>query len=79
MFNTGTVVGVSANIFGSGYPRNFVPSYSWGGASGFTTYKTTKAFETATAMMARRKVEFDSTEEAILTHVFEITKAWRKS
>lgn len=29
MFNTGTVVGVSANIFGSGFPRNFVPSFSW--------------------------------------------------
>ncbi len=79
MFNTGTVVGVSANVFGSGYPRNFIPSYSWGGASGFTTYKTTKAFETATAMMARRKVDFDDKEEAILTHVFEITKVWRKS
>ena len=40
MFNTGTVVGVSANIFGSGFPRNIIPSFSWGGNSGFTTYKT---------------------------------------
>ena len=47
MFNTGTVVGVSANIFGSGFPRNFVPSFTWGGAQGFTTYLTKKAFETA--------------------------------
>ena len=38
MFNTGTVVGVSVNIFGSGVPRNFVPSFSWGGKSGFTTF-----------------------------------------
>ena len=77
MFNTGTVVGVSANIFGSGFPRNFVPSYSWGGASGFTTYLPKKAFETAKIMMSRRGVEFHAQEEAILNHVFEETKKWR--
>lgn len=78
MFNTGTVVGVSANIFGSGFPRNFVPSFSWGGASGFTTYMTKKAFETARLVMSRRGVEFDEKEAAILEHVFEETKKWRK-
>lgn len=78
MFNTGTVVGVNANIFGSGFPRNFVPSYSWGGASGFTTYLTKKAFEVAKVVMARRKVEFTAEDEAILTHVFDETKKWRK-
>ncbi len=78
MFNTGTVVGVSANIFGSGFPRNFVPSYSWGGASGFSTYLPKKAFETAKVMMARRGQEFDEKEAAILTHIFEETKKWRK-
>lgn len=78
MFNTGTVVGVSANIFGSGFPRNFVPSFSWGGASGFTTYITKKAFETARLVMNRRGVEFDEKEAAILEHVFEETKKWRK-
>ncbi|MFH6971881.1 GlmU family protein [Flavobacterium petrolei] len=78
MFNTGTVVGVSANIFGSGFPRNFVPSFSWGGASGFTTYITKKAFETARLVMSRRNVEFDEREAAILEHVFEETKKWRK-
>ncbi len=77
MFNTGTVIGVSANIFGSGFPRNFVPSYSWGGASGFTTYKTNKAFETATAMMGRRKVEFNSIEQEILEVVFDQSAKWR--
>ncbi|QXP53540.1 GlmU family protein [Cellulophaga sp. HaHa_2_1] len=77
MFNTGTVVGVSANIYGSGFPRNFVPSYSWGGASGFTEYLPTKAFETARLVMSRRGIEFDEKEEAILTHVFEETKKWR--
>lgn len=78
MFNTGTVVGVSANIFGSGFPRNFVPSFSWGGASGFTTYLTKKAFETARLVMARRNIVFDEKEAAILEHVFEETKKYRK-
>ena len=78
MFNTGTVVGVSANIFGSGFPRNFVPSFSWGGAAGFTTYITKKAFETAKLVMGRRNVDFDEIEASILEHVFEETKKWRK-
>jgi UDP-N-acetylglucosamine diphosphorylase/glucosamine-1-phosphate N-acetyltransferase len=78
MFNTGTVVGVSTNIFGSGFPRNFVPSFSWGGAGGFTTYVTKKAFETAKLVMGRRNIDFDETESAILEHIFEETKKWRK-
>ncbi|MEP2937282.1 MAG: GlmU family protein [Gilvibacter sp.] len=78
MFNTGTVVGVSANIFGAGFPRNFIPSFSWGGSSGTTTYRTNKAFETATAAMARRKIPFTAVDAAILEHVFEETKKWRR-
>jgi UDP-N-acetylglucosamine diphosphorylase/glucosamine-1-phosphate N-acetyltransferase len=78
MFNTGTVVGVSANIFGSGFPRNFVPSFTWGGAQGFTTYITKKAFETARIAMSRRSVEFDEVEARILESVFEQTQKWRK-
>lgn len=78
MFNTGTVVGVSANIFGAGFPRNFIPSFSWGGAAGFTTYVTKKAFQTAKLVMERRNLDFDEKEEAILEHVFEETKKWRK-
>ena len=78
MFNTGTVVGVSTNIFGSGFPRNFVPSFSWGGPAGFPTYITKKAFETARIVMARRNIEFDEKEARILEHVFEQTKKWRK-
>ncbi len=78
MFNTGTVVGVSANIFGSGFPRNFVPSFTWGGAQGFTTYLTKKAFETARIAMSRRLVEFDEVEARILEAVFEQTQKWRK-
>jgi UDP-N-acetylglucosamine diphosphorylase/glucosamine-1-phosphate N-acetyltransferase len=78
MFNTGTVVGVNANIFGSGFPRNFVPSFSWGGAAGFTTYKTKDAFEVATRVMERRGLVFNETEQDILTHVFELTEKYRK-
>lgn len=78
MFNTGTVVGVSANIYGGGFPRNFVPSYSWGGASGMVTYKTNKAFETAKAMMERRGVEFTQEDQKIMEHVFEQTAKWRR-
>jgi UDP-N-acetylglucosamine diphosphorylase/glucosamine-1-phosphate N-acetyltransferase len=78
MFNTGTVIGVSTNIFGAGFPRNFVPSFSWGGASGFTTYLTKKAFETAKIVMSRRNVEFSEEDAKILEHVFEETKKYRK-
>lgn len=78
MFNTGTVVGVSANIFGAGFPRNYIPNFTWGGAQGTQVYLPKKAFETAKIVMARRNVEFTSQEEAILTHVFNETKDWKK-
>lgn len=77
MFNTGTVVGVSANIFGSGFPRNFIPSFSWGGSSGLSVYQTNKAKETARLVFQRRQIEFDEKEQQILEHVFEITKKYR--
>ena len=78
MFNTGTVVGVSANIFGAGFPRNFIPSFSWGGPQGQTTYTINKAFEVAEIVMARRAVVFDETEKAILTKVFELSEQYRR-
>jgi UDP-N-acetylglucosamine diphosphorylase/glucosamine-1-phosphate N-acetyltransferase len=78
MFNTGTVIGVNCNIYVPGFPRNFVPSFSWGGASGFTTYQPQKAFEAAKVMMARRGVEFNEMDAKILNHVYEETKRWRK-
>ncbi len=77
MFNTGTVIGVNANIYVPGFPRNFIPSFSWGGASGFTTYLPKKAYEAAEVMMARRGVVFDEQEAEILNHVFESTKKYR--
>ncbi|WP_442266753.1 GlmU family protein [Tenacibaculum sp. ZS6-P6] len=77
MFNTGTVVGVSANIFGSGFPRNFIPSFSWGGASGFTEYKMSKVSEVAEVVMKRRNVVYDEQEHKILSTVFEQSKQYR--
>ena len=77
MFNTGTVVGVCANIFGSGFPRNFVPSFSWGGAAGMVTYDVKKAFETARIVMSRRNIDFTEQDEAILAEVYEQTEKLR--
>lgn len=73
MFNTGTVVGVSANIFGPGFPRNFIPSFAWGGASGFTTYKIQDALDVASRVFERRGLIFDEVEQEILLHIYELT------
>ena len=79
MFNTGTVIGVSANIFGSGFPRNFVPSFSWGGAAGFTAYQIKKVFEVAKVVMKRRGLELTETDKKILHHVYDETSKNRTS
>ncbi len=78
MFNTGTVVGVSANIFGAGFPRNFIPSFSWGGAHGFTTYALNKVFETIETVMARRQKKFDRQEQDVVAKIFSLTEKYRK-
>lgn len=77
MFNTGTVVGVAANIFGSGFPRNFIPSFSWGGASGFQTYDIKKAFITAERVLERRKQVLSTEDRAILQHIYDISARYR--
>ena len=74
MFNTGTVVGVSANIYGSNFPRNFIPSFSWGGAAGFSNYQLPKAIETIKLVKERRRLDVDEDEVNILTSIFEQTK-----
>lgn len=78
MFNTGTVVGVSANIFGSGFPRNFIPSFSWGGASGMSTYKMDKVLETAALVMERRGQELSEADLNILNWIFDYSEKYRK-
>ena len=77
MFNTGTVIGVSANIFGGNFPRNFIPSFSWGGSGGFTTYMMNKVNEVATIVMKRKHVTYDEKEKKILQHIFDETKKFR--
>jgi len=78
MFNTGTLVGVSANIYGASFPRNFIPSFSWGGAAGFTTYRLEKVKEVAEKVMARKKLPYTEVDHAILQHVFEATEKYRQ-
>lgn len=77
MFNTGSVVGVGANVFGAGFPKTFLPDFSWGGAQGFETYRLDKMFETAEQVLKRRNLPFDEVERNILTAVFELTKSYR--
>lgn len=79
MFNTGTVVGVSANVFGAGFPRNFIPDFSWGGPQGLDVYTLKKMFETAGKVFARREHRtFDENEQNILKKVFELTEEHRR-
>jgi UDP-N-acetylglucosamine diphosphorylase/glucosamine-1-phosphate N-acetyltransferase len=73
MFNTGTVVGVNANIFGAGFQRNFIPSFSWGGVSGFATYDLKKAKLVAQRMYDRRNLTFGENDQNVLKHVFNLT------
>jgi UDP-N-acetylglucosamine diphosphorylase/glucosamine-1-phosphate N-acetyltransferase len=78
MFNTGTVVGVAANIFGSGFPPTHIPSFAWGGADSMEIYQLEKMFETAERVYQRRGLELTAEEKNILTHVFDVTKSFRK-
>lgn len=77
MFNSGTVVGVSSSVFGDGYPRNFIPSFSWGGAAGFTTYQFNKAMETAAKAMERRSLPLTDLDKEIMTHLFNESAQYR--
>ncbi|MBT8188959.1 MAG: glucose-1-phosphate thymidylyltransferase [Saprospiraceae bacterium] len=77
MFNTGTVTGVSCNIYGSGFPRTFIPSFSWGGKQGYSTYRIEKSIETAAKMMKRRGIDFSEEDKTILEHIFHYTSRYR--
>ncbi len=78
MFNTGTVVGVSANVYGAGFPRNFIASFSWGGPQGTMEYKIDKALDTAHRMMERRGLGVDEMEREILQAVYDQTAEFRR-
>jgi UDP-N-acetylglucosamine diphosphorylase/glucosamine-1-phosphate N-acetyltransferase len=77
MFNTGTVVGINASIFGAGFQRNFIPSFSWGGSSGFSTYEFNKALDVAKRVYQRRNLAFNNIEEEILKFVYNMTLEFR--
>lgn len=78
MFNTGTVVGVSANIFGADFPPKFIPSFSWGGAQWLRTFTFDKAIEVANRVMERRGLKVETADELILKTVFEREEKYRK-
>ena len=78
MFNTGTVIGVSANIFGSGFPPTFIPSFSWGGANGFSTYRLNKVFEKVSLVLERRGEELTADDKSILEYIFKYTAPYRE-
>ncbi len=77
MFNTGTVVGTCANVYGGGYPPKFVPDFSWCDQQKLTTYKFDKLIETEGRVYARRNKALDIIEESILRHIFEQTTHYK--
>lgn len=74
MFNTGTVVGISSNIFGAGYQRNFIPCFAWGGPGGYKAYNIDRAVSVAKRVFERRNLIFNQVEEDILRDVYNLTK-----
>ena len=78
MFNTGTVVGCSTNIYGAGFPRNFIPSFSWGGANHYETFQLNKAYEVAEAAMNRRGKSLTEEDKSILKYIFEQSASYRR-
>lgn len=78
MFNSGTVIGINSNVFGAGYPRHFVPSFSWGSpVGGFESYLLSKAVKTAEIVMARRNVSFLEEDAEIFNYVHNLTYVFR--
>lgn len=78
MFNTGTVVGFSCNIFGVGFPEKHIPSFSWGGIESAASYDVSKAIETAKIVMSRRKITFDNDDEILFKTIFSLTENDRR-
>ncbi|MBI9062084.1 MAG: glucose-1-phosphate thymidylyltransferase [Marinilabiliaceae bacterium] len=78
-FNSGTVVGIGTNIFGSGFPRNFVPSFVIGGPQGYKSNASVIVKRTAKMAMQRRNVDFSQADDAIIDEVFESTQKYRSS
>lgn len=71
MFNTGTVIGVGCSIFGGGFPKTFLPSFTWGGVTEDTVYQLDKALETMKVVMSRRHIELTEEDADIIKYIFE--------
>jgi UDP-N-acetylglucosamine diphosphorylase / glucose-1-phosphate thymidylyltransferase / UDP-N-acetylgalactosamine diphosphorylase / glucosamine-1-phosphate N-acetyltransferase / galactosamine-1-phosphate N-acetyltransferase len=78
MFNTGTVVGVSSNVFGGGFPPKYIPSFAWGGGESIETYDLDRSLDVARRVMGRRKLVMSAAEEAVYRKVFELTQDERR-
>jgi UDP-N-acetylglucosamine diphosphorylase / glucose-1-phosphate thymidylyltransferase / UDP-N-acetylgalactosamine diphosphorylase / glucosamine-1-phosphate N-acetyltransferase / galactosamine-1-phosphate N-acetyltransferase len=78
MFNTGTIVGFSCNLFGSGFPSKYIPSFSWGGPDAITTYDIHKSIETAKRVLARRDKQMPDSEEKMFLKIFDLTQKERR-
>jgi len=75
MFNTGTVLGVNCNVYGAGYHRNFIQSFSWGSPTGgYIPYNFKKSNEVAIAVMKRRNITLTEDDITILKHIYDITR-----
>ena len=79
MFNTGTVAGVNANIFGGGFPDKHIPSFSWGGPEGWEEYNPEKAFATIHKVMQRRSQPLTDAMRELLVYIYEETAPDRNS
>jgi len=78
MFNTGTVAGICCNIYGAGYQKNFIPSFSWGGSRDYLTYKIEKVIQVAKRVLNRKNMHLTTTDESILRYLSERTALYRK-
>lgn len=79
MFNTGTVVGVSSNVFGAGFPPKSVPSFTWGGAEKLQAYDLEKSLDVARRVIARRNLRMTDNDEALMRKIFELSSHERKN
>ena len=77
MFNTGTIIGFSSNIFGAGFPDKYIPSFSWGGSENISTYDLKKGIETAKIVMKRREIDFSTEDEKLFKYIFDLTVSER--
>jgi UDP-N-acetylglucosamine diphosphorylase / glucose-1-phosphate thymidylyltransferase / UDP-N-acetylgalactosamine diphosphorylase / glucosamine-1-phosphate N-acetyltransferase / galactosamine-1-phosphate N-acetyltransferase len=71
--DTGTIAGVSCNIFGAALPPKFIPSFSWGEAGDLTTYQPDKALDVATRAMSRRGIQCSEAYARVFHHVYNET------